>query len=1023
MVRIFVKRPTTTIVIVILMVILGIYSLPNIEMSLMPDVEFPTVMIMIPAYGMNPQEIEEEVISNIEKFLMTLPNVERLVSYSYSNYGMIVVNFSWGSDMKEVSLKLSEKLDAASFRLTSNIKPIVFEFSPEMMPVAVVAVSGPNWDEVYEATMKLKSSIERLKEVSYVMTMGLKKKEVQVKVDYKKLIKNGVGMSMVSSVISSSNYLLSAGIDFKDDKYYPVNVVSRFKELEDIKNLLLPKGSGFGVMFSRMLSGMNLSTFMGPSPTVRVGDVAEVEIGVSLGESGARLNGKDSAFLVIQKRSGYSIISACESVRKLLDSFSFKDTEVKMIMDQSEYMKDSLNTLKRNLFVGAIAVFFVLTIFLKDIRTVLLVFVSIPVSILFGFILMYFSGITINIMSLGGLALAVGMLIDNAIVVTESIYRKSEMKLKSFESAYKGAGEVGGAIVASTLTTISIFLPIAFMKGFAERMFQDMALAVTYTLLASLIISLTFVPAISQFLIRKSKPRMIALSLWYKKTLKSVLKHKGLVLSVVLVVLVISGLYLYKLGFTLMPSSSPLYFRVTFSLPLGTSPAKTERVIEEMERYFISKRDTWNIKYVYSSYGVEDERSIFMIDSGYEKGFVEVEFDKNKKIPDFDEVKISMERELFSKLTKEFPAIKLDVLTPMNFQREIFGKPVEVIVKGDDIEKLMNISKEIYERIKKLEFLRNIEAPSAQKIETYKVIPRYEMLSRKKLSPLQISAEIAAVYNKTKVGKMIYEGRLMDIVVYPENTENIPVEDILVFNPFGVGVKVSDVATVVKTDEPFVIVHRDGKKAVIISADVSGISQNKALSLLKKLFSNFKLPLGYELEIMGEVEVTQREVKQILIAILIGIAIMFVIMAGEFESFIQPFIIMFTIPLGIIGMALVYLFVQKPVNIVAMLGALMLFGIVVNNGIVMVNKINRLRREGSHLLDAVIEGAATRLRPILMTSLTTITALIPELVLGGTGREYHLPMAYTLIGGLGVSTFFTLFIIPILYTLFVRERN
>ena len=1016
--KIFVERPVTTFIVVLVAIVLGVNAFLKLELAMMPDVEYPSMMIMLPGYGMTSKEIEEKVIVPIERVLATVENVEKIESRAYNNYGMVLINFKWGTSLGETSLEVSEKLDMAAFKLPGNVKPMVFKFSPEIMPVVIVAISGDDWEKMYEAGEDLILALDKLSEVSYVLDVGMRKKEVQVRVDYRKLIRNGVGMSMVPTAIMSSGALLSGGLIFKEKRYYPVNVNSKLKDLNDLGNVLLPKGAGLGSMFSQMFSGVNLSTFMGPKPTLRLKDVARVEIGLREIRAGAKLNGRPSAFLIVQKRSGVNMITACRAIKKVIRNYlAPQGVKVDIVLDQSEYMEESLNTLGRNLLIGAAVVVLVLLVFLKDVRVVLLVATAIPVSLLIGLLFMYFSGMTINIMSLGGLALAVGMLIDNAIVVTESIYRRAELGDFGKKAAFVGAGEVGAAITASTLTTISVFLPIAFMKGFAERMFKDLALAVTYTLLASLLISLSFVPSMSQFLIGGAEPRLKGLKEGYKRLLEKILKVKWLIIASVLILFALSLLVIYNVGFSLMPTASPIQFRVRFFLPTGTSPNVAKEVASEIEQYLFEKKDELNLEYIYSSYGTEEDSimNIFSMDSGYENGFVAVRFDRKKEIPRFDKVKTMIERELFSKLKKRYPGIYLDFLTPMTFETELFGRPLEIEIKGDDDEILKDLSIKILERIRSLKFLKNIKSTSMNMIRTYRIVPDQEKLMARKLSMLQIAAEVSALSGRMDAGSMMYKGRIMDISVYPENVGEIDVKDVVVPNMFGVRTRVSDVATVMEVEQPFMILHRDGRKVFVISADIEGISQSEALKKVKAKLRELKVPEGYSVNVRGQVEVTKREINQIAIAMLIGLVLMFMIMAGEFESFIHPLVIMFTVPMGLIGVALVYIFLNEPINVVAMIGIVMLFGIVVNNGIVMVDQINRLREKGMKKLEAVLEGASNRLRPILMTSLTTITALIPELILRGEGKEYHAPMAFTVVGGLSVATFLTLFFVPALY--------
>ncbi len=1033
--KIFVDRPVTTTIIAIIIVVLGIRSIPSLSIAMLPNVEFPTIMVMFPAYGMTSEEVEGKVIVPAERALETVGGVERIESKAYNGYGMITINFKWGTNMAEAQLDVSEKLDMASMYLPRNIKPMIMKFSPELMPIMMISVSGENWDDINNAVSQLESMIDRLPEISYVIDMGLRKREVQVLADYNKLIKRYIGMSMVQTAIWSRNFLMSGGIKFGDKKYQAVNVVRKMSSLKDVGDVELSPGMGLGDIGMMFSGGVDLFSMLSnfiSAPHTLVKDVAKIQMGLSKGHSGSRLNGKPSTTLIVQKRSGVNMIKACEAVKKLLKDYDPKGVNLEVVMDQSEFISESINTLLRNLLIGAGVVLLVLILFLRDFRVVLLVFSAIPLSLMVGLLLMYFSGITLNIMSLAGLTLAVGMLIDNAIVVTENIYRRNELGEDHTVASYKGSGEVGGAITASTLTTISVFLPIVFLRGFAERMFTDVALTVTYTLLASLFISLSFVPSVARFLIRKAEVRLKGLREGYKKLLSKMLDWKWLVITAVLVLFIISSVFLYDNGFTLMPSASIYVFRVLFYLPTGTSPSVSNEVTKYIENYFQKNKERFNIEDIFSSYGMDESglMNFMFMNAAYENGFVGVMMNRKKKLVSIDRIKEILNKELFPSLRRKFPGVHLEVITPMSYISQTFGKPLEIEVKGDSDEVLKRITGDVMKKIKNLPFLRDTQSTTDKMMKNTRVVPNDEMMKKYHISPVQLAAELSAINNKKSAGTIMIDGKMYDITVYPQGTKNLKLEDIKLPAMMRKGllgfsytlVPLTRVASIVKVEEPQMIVHRDGRKSFVIAADISGISQSKALKIVRAKLKDIDVPEGYVIKVRGEAETTETEVKRIAIATIIGLILMYMIMAGEFESFVQPFVVMFTVPMGLIGIALVYAILGKPLNVVSLVGAIMLFGIVVNNGIVMIDRINRSRREGLSLKDAVVDGASTRLRPILMTSLTTIMALIPDVILKGEGKEYHVPMALTVIGGLSVATFLTLFFVPALYTAISRKK-
>ena len=1027
LIKLSVGRPVTIFMIMVIFIILGFVSLPKFEMSFLPDIEFPMMMIMTPYYGASAEEIEELVTTPLERALTTVNGITDIESKSTENFSMITLKFKWGTDIDTAFLDVSEKVDLAKMYLPRNVKPSIFKFSPELMPIMILMISG-NTDvgELTEIAEDLRMEIERLPSISYVLTVGARPKEIQVMVDYKKLISRGIGISMIQNAILGSNLRLPGGMIEEPGRYHPVFIDEKLKDLEDLGMITLEKGTGFGMMgmMSGMMSSFNIGSLFGMGKSaVRLKDVAEIKVGNKLTGSFAYLNRKPSIALVIQKRSGKNVISACKEVKDFLkNEVRFKNIDLTVAMDQSEYMENSINTLLRNLMVGGIVAIIVLGLFLRTFRVVFVVGLTIPLSLLVGTILMYFSRMSMNIMSLGGLALAIGMLVDSAIVVTESIYRHIEDGEEPSVASINGAGEVGGAITASTLTTIAVFFPVIFTRGLAAKLFTDLALAVTYTLLASLFISLTFVPSASQFVIRKEKVGMRWLREPYKKGLTWVLRHKISTVTIVIVMFLLSIFLLFKLGFSLFPTSTPSNFRIMFSLKPGTTTDRTGKVVREIEDYLMKNKDTFGIEFTYSNYGKDEDSPLqgIMGDVGYESGYVGCGLRTDGSAMNFDKLKKKVEDELFARLKEKYPDIKLEFFNPTTQESEVFGKPIEIEIRGNDDTVLEEISGKVMKRISKLEFIRNLSASAMKKMEKIVVKPIPEKMKVAKLSPYQLSAELSAINGRQYAGDMYYEGEILNISVYPTNTSGITIENLKIPNLFGGKFELSKVATVIREFKPIEINHRDTHKVALITMDVEGVSLSEAQKKIEREVSKLDLPKGYSIEVKGQTLEMVRTMKDLGFALLLGIVLMYMIMAAEFESLIQPFVIMLTVPMGLIGVSLALWLAGMDVTVVAMVGIITLAGIVVNNGIVMVDYINQLRRRGMKKEDAIIEGAATRLRPVLMTSLTTIIALLPDLILKGEGREMHVPMALVVIGGLTAATFLTLFFEPVFYSILDR---
>lgn len=976
----------------------------------------PVAVASVQMDGMNKSELsnllDETLLNRLEGIngvasIATTGNVDEEVSVLLSQskidslYEKIYAELDKNFEEPQKQLDDSKKqLDEAVKGFEKAIADIDSnaDMPADMKEQAKVQItSSPEYVQVQEGLKNLEQGQQELDK---------SKEELHKKIDLSALL----SMDTLSGILTAEDFAMPAGYVKEGDAKWIVNVGDEIKSIEEIQNLVLADLKIDGV------------------EPVRIKDVADVVVTDDSADIYAKINGEDGVVLSFSKQSSYATADVADNIAEKFDELSeeYEGLHFVTLMNQGDYINLVVDSITSSLLWGALFAVIVLFIFLRDIRPTFITLCSIPVSVIFAVVLMYFSGISLNMMSLSGLSIAVGMLVDNSIVVIENIYRLKSKGESVAKAAISGAVQVAGAITASTLTTICVFLPIVFVDGLTRTLFVDMALTLGYALVASLIIALTFVPATASKILKKDikkKPENPnGITAKYKKAVTWCLSHKIAVFAVALVLLVGSILAELSRGFAFMPDMDMPQLSATLETEFGTSFEDTTALADEAIKRIQGVEDVETVGAMISS---DSAMSMFGGSGGSSNSVTfYIMLDENKKRSSNEVIKEI--NELCSDLDCDFNATSsTDVSALMG------GSGISVNIYGDDIEQLQKSAEEISEIVSGVEGTQNITNGLEENDPALKITVDKEKAMLKGLTVAQIFSEISdSLTTEKKAIDVIFDDTSYQVYVSDEDTDSLSVDDIKNYvmevtaqDGTVSEVKLSDVASVEETESLSSITRQNQKRYLTVSSEIAdGYNVSLVSSDVEKALESYETPKGITFEISGENENIMDSMKQLVEMLLLGVMLVYMIMVAQFQSLKSPFIIMFTIPLAFTGGMLALLVTGFEISVISMLGFVMLCGIIVNNGIVLVDYINQLRLEGMERRKAIAEAGATRMRPIFMTSITTILGLIVMALGVGDGAEMMQPIAIVCIGGLLYATLLTLFVIPCLYDLMNKKE-
>ncbi len=1006
--KIAVERPVTMLMGLAALVILGIVSLTKLPVDLTPNLEFPALSVVTTYSQASPQEVEKSITRVIESAVSAVNDIDSIESTSSEGRSVVTISFKWGTDLDARASDVREKLDFAKRLLPSDASsPSVFKFSTSLIPTMIISITGSEDQEyLYNlAENQIKPKIEQTPGVANVSLNGGIKKIVAVDVYRNRLEAYGLSIDSIANVLALENQNQAGGYTYEGVYKYLLRTQGEFKTLEDIENVVVTVKNGI---------------------PIRLKEVASVKYANSTDQGIVRVNGKPAVSLTIYKQADRNTVQVSKDIHKTLKDLSFslpETVKIETILDTAEAVNNSIANVRDAALQGGVLAIVILLMFLWNFRTVLIIAISIPTSIIATFITMYFFGVSLNIVSLGGLALGVGMMVDSSIVVLENIFYYRQKGYGRFKAAVMASEEVMLPIIASTLTTVAVFLPIVFVEGFTAQIFRDLALTVSISLIVSLVVAITVVPMLGSQMVHIEENCYLckledafnrgwnALVGWYQRRLSWALAHKRMALFGIFGTFIAVGLaILIFIGKEGMPQTDQGQFSIRAEFPVGTRREYVDTITKEMEKVLLETLGK-NLKAMQVQIGAG---GLMGLGGGneYTVNFRISLISPKKRVKGIN--KIIEESRI---ALKPFPA-KISVQNSGGFMMG-GGSALSIEVQGDDLEQSEKLVNRIIKLAEDVPEIRNVSANRSDSLP--EIVLRINRVAASKLgfNSFTLAQTIKTAFGGKTATRMSTEGGDMDVIVQLEEQSRSSVDDIYslqIPSPVGRLVPLASLLDQSKTTGPTAINRKNNRRTVTISMDYYGKSLNQVISSLQtRIKKEVFVPRGFSISYGGSFKDMQESFKQLTLALLLAIFLVYAVMASQFESLWAPFVILFTVPFGFVGSLILLFITGKTLNTISFLGFVILVGIVVNNGIILIDHMNNQMKAGKKPDEAALESGVRRIRPIMMTTLTTILGLIP-LALGlGEGSELYIPLAVSILGGLTLSTVITLVVIPTVY--------
>jgi hydrophobic/amphiphilic exporter-1 (mainly G- bacteria), HAE1 family len=1013
-----VKRRIAITMFTLIVALFGLLAFRDLGIDLFPELEFPVVTIITTYTSVGSEEIETGITRPIEEFVGSVSGVRQIDSSSSEGLSIIRIEFEWGVNIDAAAQDVREKLSWVSEYLPKDAAtPMVLKSDISNMPVIQYGVTGMgNTLQLREfLRTSVKTKLERLDGVSQVWLYGGKEREIQILIDPIKMRATDCSLEQIKKAILFSNWSMSGGHINIDQKEYLIRTSGYFNNINEMR----------GIVVNATKQGQ----------IVHLSDVAEIRDGFKEIRGQERTNRQPTVIIGVMKQSGANTVRTAEGVlEKMKEIEKTVPSGVKffLIYNQGKIIKNSISNTGKDALMGGIIAIFVVFIFLKSVRATLAIALAIPLSIVTTFIGMNWLGYTFNIMTLGGLTLAVGLVVDDAIVVIENTFRHLEQGKPRDKAAIDGAKEVILAVSASTFTTMAVFIPLSLAKNIAGKLARPLSFTVCLALGASLVVAFTVIPAIAASLFKKEKEvyENIEEKGWIKKMndkyselLTIALNHKRRVVGGAFGLLLISIGLTYLLGAEFMPKQDYSISSMHITLPEGSLLSETNHIVEQVENLFLARPEVLGVVSIVG----QTQGSKFEQDSGTNKGTIWIRFKEKDDRKKGMDIIVNEVRTLFPKL-KDVDYRFEDVVG------NLMGgdsSPITVDIAGPDLDVLDKLSNEIMQKLTVVPGLKDLKKSLKKRKPELHIEVDREEAARLGIYVYQIADAVQTAMQGTTVSFFREGGKEYDIKVkFNEEGSNSfkALENIYLQSPVasqaaasypGAGIStmipLSQVTKTVKTYGPISIARKNQERVVTIGAtnfkrDIAGITKD-----IQAILSKIKMDQGYSYTISGQYEQMQKSFRELSLAFMVAVLLIYMIMAAQFESLSQPFVVMFTMPLAYIGVVLGLLVTGNNLSVPSLMGLIILMGIVVKNGIVMIDYINQLRLRGVEKTQAIIQGASIRLRPVLMTSLTAIVGMLPMAFSGGEGSETSSPMALAVSFGLFVSTLLTLFVIPSIY--------
>lgn len=1113
------RRRVTVAMFWVTMFLFGCIALAALKVNLLPDLSYPTLTVRTEYTGAAPSEIETLISEPVEEAVGVVKNLRKLKSISRTGQSDVVLEFAWGTDMDQASLEVRDKMEVLQLPLEAKA-PVLLRFNPSTEPIMRLALSSKvagktEADSIRQLTElrryadeDLKKKLEPVEGVAAVKVGGGLEDEIQVDIDQQKLAQLNLPIDTVIQRLQQENINISGGRLEQGSQRYLVRTVNQFATVEEIRNMLVTTQSGGSNAAASAAAQMaaiaastgdaaamaaaasvqsanssSSSTIAGGMP-VRLKDIAEVRQGYKEREGIIRLAGNEAVELAIYKEGDANTVATADAIQAKLEQIKAQvpsDVELTAIDDQSQFIRHAISDVKVDAVIGGFLAILIIFLFLRDGWSTFVVALSLPASIVTTFFFMDQLGLSLNVMSLGGLALATGLVVDDSIVVLESIAKARERGLGILQAAITGTREVSMAVVASTLTTIAVFLPLVFVQGIAGQLFRDQALTVAIAIGVSLVVSMTLIPMLSAL---KGRPPMafpeeaphpdwqpksrwqkplaatergigigvrgfffgivwLFIRLWrglvaivgpvmrkasdiammpydsaergYMKLLPGSLRKPWLVLGFAAAAFVLTLMTVPMLGADLIPQLAQDRFEMTVKLPPGTPLRETDGLVRSLQEAHAKDE---GIRALYGVSGTGTRLDASPTESGENIGKITVVMadggSKELEAQETEKLRASM---------KEHPGAQVDFRRPELFS---FSTPLEIELRGQDLDTIQRAGQKMAALLRANPHYADVKSTVEEGFPEIQIRFDQDRAGALGLTTRQIADIVVKKVRGDVATRYSFRDRKIDVLVRAQESDRASVESIrkLIVNPGSSRpVTLESVAEVVSTTGPSEIHRADQVRVAIVSANLRDIDLGGAVNEVREMVAENNLGAGIGMHIGGQGEELAESVKALLFAFGLAIFLVYLVMASQFESLLHPFVILFTIPLALVGAVLALLLTRSPVSVVVFIGLILLVGLVVKNAIILIDKVNQLREAGVAKREALVEGARSRLRPIIMTTLCTLFGFLPLALAFGEGAEVRSPMAITVIGGLLVSTLLTLVVIPVVYDLLDRRSD
>ncbi len=1008
--KIAVERPITLLMTTLIFVGFGIYGLQNLRLNLYPDVSFPTITVYTSYEGVAPEDIETLVTRPIEESVGSISGIRRIRSLSSQGASVVKLNFNWGTDLYEAENDVRKQLGFVERSIPDDAQsPLVFSYDPNQEPIVVLTLTSnarsPRDLRTY-ANQILEQRIERVNGIASVETSGGLERQINVTIDNEKMRLYDITIAEIAAKLAQENIQVPAGQLSEGNTIYSLRTIGEFKNIDQIRNTIITVREGQALLLK---------------------DIAVVDDGIAQPIGNVHIDGEDGVILNVYRQSDANVVSAATDVIESLDDIKRslpQDVQIKVLTNKAEFIQQSIQNLLLTGIQAVILVVLILLAFLRSGRSALIIAISIPVSIITTFMVMDFADLSLNIISLSGLTLAVGMVVDDAVVVLENIFRFREDGADRKTASIMGAREVAVPVVVSTLTTLVVFLPILFVPGIAGFLFRDLALTISFSLSVSSLVALTLIPMMTSLFFREEKTNFEAtnklavilsnllekLEDQYRFLLNRLIQRSGLVVFAALLLFGATLPIFYQLGGEFFPRVDENAFTLEVQREPGVNLFELERSIRQVES--IIQQQVPEARLVVADYG--DKEGVEGADNpgGY-RGTIRVELvgQKERKRGQFE-----ITQSLLGSL-EQVPGVQIKelIIDPLSPDGEN-GLMVQIF--GYDPELKKELTEGVKERLSSIEGVVNLFSSSDQGRPELRLIMDRERISRVGMNTNQVASAVSDAVKGNVATSFVDQGVEFEVLVEldpKDKSETLDLSNIQIQTPAAGWMPLKNLARLERYTGPTNVMRINQERVTEITAELAGTDLKAASDQARLLLDQVDWPDGYRYELAGTAEEQAESFGFLLLAFAIAGILTYMVMASQFESLVEPFIIIFTIPLALTGVLLMLWATGTSISVTSMVGLILLTGIVVNNGIVMIDYIKILQARGMERSQAIVTGAVRRLRPILMTAFTTILSMVPLALEIGSGSETWSPMARTVIGGLTMSTLLMLFVVPCLY--------